>query len=81
MDDTRYAPLSLDVTDIDTLVVDCDRCAVRGDACSDCVISVLLGAPPSVAWDAAERRAVDALAEGGVVPKLRLVPQDGRQSA
>lgn len=26
-----------------SLRVDCDHCAVRGDACSDCVVSVLLG--------------------------------------
>jgi hypothetical protein len=31
------------------VIVDCDRCAVRGDACHDCVISVLFGAPPGVA--------------------------------
>jgi hypothetical protein len=58
----------------DTMIVDCDRCEVRGDACSDCVISVLLGAPPAVEWDDAEQRAVYALADAGVVPRLRLVP-------
>jgi len=57
----------------DTMIIDCDRCEVRGDACSECVISVLLGAPPAVEWDGAEQRAVDALAEAGMVPRLRLV--------
>lgn len=61
----------------DTMIVDCDRCQVRGDACSDCVISVLLGAPPAVEWDDAEQRAVDALAEAGMVPRLRLVTNPG----
>ena len=28
------------------MIVDCDRCEVRGDACKDCVITVLLGALP-----------------------------------
>lgn len=28
--------------------MDCDGCAVRGRACSDCVISVLLGVPDEV---------------------------------
>ena len=28
------------------MIVDCDGCAVRGPACSDCVVSVLLGMPP-----------------------------------
>lgn len=60
----------------DTLVIDCGRCEVRGDACSDCVVSVLLGAPPAVEWDGEERRAVDALAEAGMVPRLRLVEGD-----
>ncbi|MFC4000816.1 hypothetical protein ACFS2C_12165 [Prauserella oleivorans] len=64
----------MDFFDEDTLVIDCDRCQVRGDACSDCVVSVLLGAPPEVEWDSAEQRAVDVLAEAGMVPKLRLVP-------
>ncbi|WP_116052023.1 hypothetical protein [Amycolatopsis palatopharyngis] len=58
----------------DTMIVDCDRCEVRGNACADCVISVLLGAPPEVEWDDEEQRAVDALVEGGVLPRLRLVP-------
>jgi hypothetical protein len=57
----------------DTMVIDCDRCAVRGDACSECVVTVLLGAPPEVEWDDVEQRAVDALAEAGMVPRLRLV--------
>ncbi|SFQ36588.1 hypothetical protein SAMN05421810_106310 [Amycolatopsis arida] len=60
----------------DTLIIDCDRCAVRGDACADCVVSVLLGAPPAVEWDDDERRAIGALVEAGMVPRLRLVPTD-----
>ncbi|MBE1497394.1 hypothetical protein H4696_004494 [Amycolatopsis lexingtonensis] len=63
----------ISVEDIESIVVDCDRCVVRGISCHDCVISVLLGAPPAVVWDADERRAVDALAEAGMVPRLRLV--------
>ena len=56
------------------MIVDCDTCAVRGDACQDCVISVLLGAPPSVELGSPEQRAIDVLAEAGMVPRLRLVP-------
>nr|WP_215549733.1 hypothetical protein [Amycolatopsis sp. CA-230715] len=58
------------------MVIDCDRCEVRGDACADCVVSVLLGAPPEIEWDSSERLAVDALAEAGMVPRLRLVPAE-----
>lgn len=28
------------------MLIDCDRCVVRGLACSGCVVSVLLGGPP-----------------------------------
>jgi hypothetical protein len=89
------------------MLIDCDTCTVRGHGCSDCVVTVLLGAPPGwhadpvvlpllprcrdrlgaphppaedgvlppvgvvVDFDEVERRAVRALAEGGLVPPLR----------
>lgn len=77
------------------MVIDCDRCAVRGDACGECVVGVLLGVPgvprrssddpaagrPSGAaalqLDAPERRALDVLADQGLVPRLRLVATPG----
>jgi hypothetical protein len=73
------------------MLIDCDRCEVRGQACGDCVVGVLLGVPgvgpargsatpgerPSgaseVHLDAPERRAIDVLADQGLVPRLRLV--------
>ena len=84
--------------------IDCDTCTARGTGCDDCVVTVLLGAPPGwrgadptvvpmtgrrdgepavaedvvvpspgvvVELDDIERRAVRALAEGGLVPPLR----------
>ena len=57
-----------------SLVIDCDRCVVRGPACPDCVVSVLLGRPPdAIQLDADEVGALDALADSGLVPPLRLV--------
>jgi hypothetical protein len=89
------------------MLIDCDTCTVRGHGCSDCVVTVLLGAPPGwqadpvvlpllprsrdvpaatespagdgalppagvvVDFDEVERRAVRALADGGLVPPLR----------
>lgn len=53
--------------------IDCDTCAVRGLACHDCVVTVLLGPPPELTIDDVEHRALDALAEGGLVPPLRMV--------
>lgn len=62
---------------METLHVDCGRCAVRDKACSDCVISVLLGVPEGrssgVRLVPDERAALAALADSGLVPPLRLV--------
>ena len=59
-----------------TTHIDCDTCVVRGLACHDCVVTVLLGPPPELAHltiDDEERRALDVLADSGLVPPLRLV--------
>ncbi len=81
------------------MLIDCDTCTARGTGCADCVVTVLLGAPPGwgspdpvvvpmpararnddvaapapgvlVELDEVERRAVRALADGGLVPPLR----------
>lgn len=56
------------------MIVDCDRCEVRGAACRDCVITALLGTPPGgVELDGTERQALDTLADAGMVPRLQLV--------
>ncbi|MGQ0480827.1 MAG: hypothetical protein ACT4O0_07370 [Pseudonocardia sp.] len=82
------------------MIIDCDRCVVRGDACRDCVVGVFLGVPASISarpeddhlepdlpsgarvvqLDAPERRALDVLADQGLVPRLRLVAAPRRQS-
>jgi len=56
------------------MLIDCDTCQVRGPACRDCVVSVLLGPPAELELDDVERAAVEALAQGGLIPPLRLVP-------
>ena len=53
--------------------IDCDSCLVRGLACHDCVVTVLLGPPPELSFDEDERRALDVLADSGLVPPLRMV--------
>lgn len=79
------------------MLIDCDHCAARPAACSDCVVGVLLGTPdvparpaPGVDGPAAgepaapgaplpvefgpvERRALEVLADHGLIPRLRLV--------
>ena len=37
------------------------------------MVTVLLGPPPELTFDDDERRALEALADGGLVPPLRLV--------
>jgi hypothetical protein len=67
------------------MVIDCDRCVIRGAACADCVVTVLEprnvagvpGAAPAE-LDAAEYRALRVLAEAGMVPPLRLSVPGGR---
>ena len=56
-----------------SMMIDCDSCAVRGLACHDCVVTVLLGPPPETGFDDEERRALDVLAQSGLVPRLRMV--------
>ena len=56
-----------------TTRIDCDTCLVRGLACHDCVVTVLLGPPPELTIDDEELRALDVLAAEGLVPRLRLV--------
>ncbi len=56
-----------------TTRIDCDTCVVRGLACHDCVVTVLLGPPPELTVGDDELAALEALAEGGLVPPLRLV--------
>lgn len=60
------------------MLLDCDGCAVRDLQCGDCVVTVLLGGPPGVEApvevDEGERRALEVLADSGLVPRLRLVP-------
>jgi hypothetical protein len=34
------------------MLIDCDTCTVRGTGCADCVVTVLLGAPPG--WQGAD---------------------------
>ena len=60
------------------MLIDCDACAARGIGCQNCVVTVILGAPPAaevpdrVDLDPAERAAIAVLAGSGLVPPLRL---------
>jgi hypothetical protein len=59
------------------VLIDCETCSVRGIACPDCVVSVLLQTPHmatnAIDFDESERNAVSVLAASGLLPPLRLV--------
>lgn len=56
------------------MLIDCEQCAMQDtSACDDCVVTFLIGQHPVDLTDT-QSEAVDNLAAGGLVPKLRLVP-------
>ena len=74
------------VGQVEQMIIDCDGCQVRGLACQDCVVAVLIGPPGEVVGtlvnadplDAEERRALGVLAQAGLVPPLRLAARADR---
>lgn len=62
------------------LIVECDRCALRGVGCGDCAIGAIIGkSRPAAAYDGAEltgedRRALSVLASAGLGPELLDAP-------
>ena len=54
------------------MLVECDRCQMRGIACADCVVTVTTpeGVPGTLGPE--ELRALSVLADAGMVPPLRL---------
>jgi hypothetical protein len=52
------------------MIVDCEGCVMRDLACGDCVVTFLLGPPEALGTQ--EQVALAALADGGLVPPLRM---------
>lgn len=63
------------------MLIDCGTCVVAGDACNDCVVSVLLGPPTDGMLVSEEQRALGVLADSGLVPPLRLVTSEPAREA
>jgi hypothetical protein len=66
------------------MLIDCDTCTARGTGCADCVVTVLLGAPPG--WQGVDpvvvpmtTRARDGLADRVAAPAAEdvVVPPPG----
>jgi hypothetical protein len=54
------------------MIIDCDRCEMRDIACDDCVVTVLLGEPVGEELEGETATALRVLADGGLVPPLRM---------
>jgi len=54
------------------MIIDCDCCEMRNIACDDCVVTALLATPPRGELADDEAVALQALADGGLVPPLRM---------
>src|SRR4051794_41473193 len=50
------------------MLIDCDTCTARGTGCADCVVTVLLGAPPG--WQT-DDPVVVSLADRAAGPAVR----------
>jgi hypothetical protein len=60
------------------MLIDCNQCAMQHtSACDDCLVTFLLDSGP-LEIDDAESEALANLADGGLVPRLRLIPADRR---
>ncbi len=62
------------------MLIDCEQCAMLDtSACDECVVTCLLGAGPVDLSDS-QAEAISNLADGGLVPHLRLIPAERRVS-
>lgn len=62
------------------MLIDCEQCAMLDtSACDECVVTCLLGDGPVDLSDI-QTEAINNLANGGLVPRLRLVPAERRVS-
>jgi hypothetical protein len=57
------------------MIIDCEGCAMRELACGECVVTFLLGPPAELG--SVEQTALAVLADGGLVPPLRMRPSGG----
>ena len=61
------------------MLIDCDRCTVRGAACSGCVVTSLFDAPDGLAGlTDAERRAIEVLDLAGLDVEVVSAPEPPR---
>jgi hypothetical protein len=64
------------------MIIDCDSCIMRDIACKDCVVSVLISAPNNESHEPSElgleeARVIDLLSSRGMIPPLRYAQNEG----
>lgn len=60
------------------MTIHCDRCEVRGLACGNCAATAIIGDERDLGQ--AELRALQVLANAGMIPPLRYLPRMARAS-
>ncbi|MGN9775570.1 hypothetical protein ACTMS0_07315 [Micromonospora sp. H33] len=60
------------------MLIECDRCGIRGDGCSGCLVTALFDeASPTGGLGAAEARAIEVFARAGFT--VEVLPEPRRQ--
>ncbi|MGC4805697.1 hypothetical protein [Micromonospora sp. DT233] len=63
------------------MLIDCDRCGIRGAGCPGCPVTVLLDAgTPAGALGVAEQRAIEVFARAGLDVEVLEVTSAGSRS-
>lgn len=76
--------MSVPLTIVAFMIIDCDSCIMRDIACKDCVVSVLISASSNQSHEPSElgleeARVIDLLSSRGMIPPLRYA-QNERES-
>ena len=76
--------MSVAISTVHSMIIDCESCVMRDIACRDCVVSVLIEAPPSrlergSEFGPEESRVIDLLASRGMIPPLRYAQNEKSQ--
>lgn len=61
------------------MLIDCASCVMRDIACSDCVVTALLGPMPISLTD--HKDVLEVLADAGLVAPLRLIRGNGESES
>ncbi|QGN47628.1 hypothetical protein ACN26Y_15995 [Micromonospora sp. WMMD558] len=60
------------------MLIECDRCGIRGDGCSGCLVTALFDeASPTAGLGSAEARAIEVFARAGF--EVEVLPEPRRE--